>query len=68
MERKIIVGILKRDIAKLYDIALFYAPDEKHDEIVMTRQSINAGLCDYELAWREHTRRLVGNEQMEGRE
>ena len=67
MERKIISGILKRDIQKLYEIALFYAPDEKYGEIVKTRQSINAGLCDYELAWREHTKRLVGDEQMEGR-
>lgn len=69
MDRKGIVQYLKQDIYTLVNIARSYAPDQQvQDEITVAENCIHAGLGDYELAWRKQVKRLLENEQIEGRE
>lgn len=68
MKRKEISQFLKRDIAKLTNIARKYAPYEVQDEISTTSECIHAGLGDYEESWREECQRLLADEQIEMRE
>ena len=69
MGRKEITQCLKQDICTLANIARSYAPDQRvQDEITVAENCIHAGLGDYELAWRNHVKRLIENEQIEGRE